>query len=395
MASESVINTLLQQEFAKRNQPNQGLAQILQIMEGIAKGLAIYDASKAIPAKYGTSPTTQTSTIPGVPPTPGVPEVPGQSVSASDSLRAMTMDTRGNVPGFLSGFNPAQSPSATVNLPGIPAIPGTPGIPAQQVTKTTPGQLGTVDAEMLKALQGLQGPGVDAAYSQILKKHGLEGQISPIPTFIPTQNPDGSYNYQQAPGKIKFPPPPTTQAATFFDERSGKYFQFNAAGKKVQATEVPKSGVQKIDDKSSTNAKTQQEKLSRALDIAETDAAKQADVQVPDFRRFTSPDAYNAVFQREYKKILFSRIGADFPRQQVNEALYQRFGTLGDIGAAMDYKKKNPTQVEAIKKKIQATKLSGGMATLEDQIAAKADLSKLGVPEAFIDELIRGVMAAQ
>ena len=72
MASSALIQQLLQQDFAKKNQPSgldAQLPRILQIMQGVASGIQIYDGLKSLPGKFGT-PATMTTT-PGV---PGVPQ---------------------------------------------------------------------------------------------------------------------------------------------------------------------------------------------------------------------------------------------------------------------------------------------------------------------------------
>src|SRR3990167_7369648 len=112
MASPEIILELLRQAQLEQNAPSQtqqSIAQLSQVMEGVLKGIQLYDAAKGLKSKYGS---TTTTTIPGTPDVgvtqPGPSLIPPVSPFASLTAGLVTpglSQTPSFVPGAVRGVN--------------------------------------------------------------------------------------------------------------------------------------------------------------------------------------------------------------------------------------------------------------------------------------------------
>ena len=195
MASAQLIQQLLQQEFARKNQPSgfdQNLARTMQIMQGVAQGIQMFDAIKSLPGKFGTLATT--STMPGA---SGVPTGQPSNVPDVTSLLPSLLGATSGVGRNTASQMPSFAPGASTLFPA-PQAGGTTAIPARTVT--TPGMPGSQALDAISKLKGFTG--TESIMNSILKPFGLENSgIAPEPTSIwdPIQK-----TWTQAPaGKIK------------------------------------------------------------------------------------------------------------------------------------------------------------------------------------------------
>lgn len=185
MASPEIIAELLRQKFQKDQGPStmeRGTAQLMQVMQGVSQGIAMYDAMKAIPAKYGTD-----VSIPGTSGSPAQAEIPSltQTGTAFGSQITPRNPAAFGIPG--SQIPQPQLPDMFSMLQPSAMSQAASAVPAQPATvQHIPGQL---DLERVKtaseAMKNFQGTGPGNVMLQTLKGAGLDK----MGTFEPTDTP--------------------------------------------------------------------------------------------------------------------------------------------------------------------------------------------------------------
>lgn len=364
MASESVILELLRQAHQNQSGPSQferGMSQISQVMDGVTRGIQLYDAAKSLPYKYGTPAQTTTTTLPAIPGTPD---------TASPSLRSGTMDFRN----MMSGFGQFGQPQANA---GQVTIPGAPAIPAQQITNTTMGTPGSLAIDQLAKLKDFTGPGVQQIYDKTLEPYGIQGQIEPAMQNI--LMPNGSM--MQAPRGTKIAPT-SMQPTQIMEEK-------DAVGKTIQ----PGTNIKIVDTTSGKGGggKTPEDRFASLLATIEDDVRSnvkpsklmEAYSYAPnDPKYLAEKKKLDATQQAEFSKLLESR-GSKFPKEWRAQAMEERYGLSSDSLEALMFNNANKEKVGAIKGRLQQSKQVGRF----DPIADKKALLKAGFPESVIDQI--------
>ena len=377
MASESIIAELLRQHFARQNQPDQGLAQIQQIMQGVAQGIQIYDSLKSLPGKYGTPATTKTVTTPGQAGVPtGQPSMIPSIPPTSQNLSALISPLQARAtPGFgaFSGLFPQ------------PSVPGTTTIPGQTAQITTPGTIGSVQMDQLVKAASIAKEFTGTGPQNLMAQTLLQAGMKELGTFEPAAKP----YFDAATGQLKFTipkggavlPPDVVPAIT--KEAAIK------KGEVAKGTRIIDTG------KSGGAGKTIEDKFEDTLKAVEDDARAYASgmSQGPEYTKKGKEAAlrkFNETYQNKYIELLNER-GTKYPKEMIQEAIETKFGLQFKAQEALDYKSKNPAKVIAFRDRLMALKGAG----TTDFSKQRAELLKAGIPEVLIDELIAGVLQAQ
>ena len=445
--SESIIAELLRQKFARDQGPTgmeRTTAQLMQVMQGVAQGIAIYDSMKAIPAKYG-----QDEIVPGTPGAPAIPGIIGSPAQAGQnvpSLVAGTMNTRGaamdqlfpqtRMSASVPGIGPSmQVPPQPFQLPGIGPNYGTDNL-ISPATRTMPG---VGPANQINAPAPRTAPNI---FGALMPRPSAASSISDVPMV----NVGGSPAVAPTPGIPAIPATPSTtrhipgtmdfdklksaatvssaftgtgpknlMAQTLKDTGFGALGNFDPALKQYFDVEgnplftVPKGGavlpLQTTDVLSESDAlkKGKVAKGTRIVDTSPpggTTAAEKTQARFEDTLKAIEDDAmqfaqidkiaavnpakFQARFRSKYTELLHERGDKQFTPGMIEDALETKFGAQDRALEGKVYAEKNPSQVLKLKERMTILRSSG----VTDFTEQRKDLVSKGIPIALVDELI-------
>ena len=386
MPSESIILELLRQKFQQDQQTtatSDPLTRINQVMEGIARGISLYDAAKSLPAKFGTPATT--ATTPGAPAIPGIPGVEGTSPSLMGAT-AFTPGTGGGASSMLSNLIPQMMQSS----PGMPAIPGLPATPP--VTTTTPGIPGSLALDSLSKLKDFSGPAVQNIFNSLLAPYGIQGGLEPALKSI--YDPTGSLLFKAPKGSTVLPT--ATVPLYTFNPDSGKYFD-NTTGNEVKLKDIARGArIERLaSSKGGAGTKTPADKFSDLLGKIEDDV--KASVKPNELMQYARPgtpkyEKYYAEWQGARKKEFITRLnarGGACPKELKDQAIEELFGTPGAQALeAQMWKQQNQTMLQRYRERLNALKTSGTL----DPVKQRKELMERNTPPQIVDELMNEVL---
>jgi len=381
MPSESIILELLKQAQEDRNRPSQTrqtIAQLSQTMEGVLKGIQLFDAAKSLGLKFGTTETVKEA----VAGKPGVRATDALDISAlapQESLRGSSFLTRPEFsdPGKSTILNLLASGSAPRNAPDFPtpsmspaislaATPGRESIPPQPaVTRQIPG---AAQLAMIKAAKDIS-PTAGRETSEKLLGRDIVGttiEEQKLSQMTPVIDPETGKIAYYVPKGSKFEPQ-TDTVVQFTDPKTGDVVRSMKVAKGTQTKSL------------STTGQTPEEKLRDIVASVEDDARASVSEFLPEKEK-------KIAVQNEFARILLSR-AQGFPLKDVARVVKTRFG--GELPKffqeALNFADQNSTQVEAHKQKVKSWKTQGVWDSYRPLFEEK--LISLGYPQIVIDDI--------
>ena len=401
MASESVIVELLRQAQEERNRPSatmQGIASLQQVMEGVLKGIQLYDAAKGMGLKYGTGDKTVTETvagtgspaIPAQPPREALPPLSSSEAPLSRQIHALgdeffksllkpgmqTATSRMGLSGLQGGGIPGSPsipsfpiPSTRTLDPGTPAVPA---VPPQTITKTIPGFPGTAKLDAIeKAYSITPDLGKQVASQLGTAVPGKSVAEKKLDMLEPVLDPTTGKVLYYRPANSVFQPQ-TDVTILPVDSKTGR-----PAGKEIK---LPKGG--RVLEVGNSSDKSRPEKLGAIAGSIEDDAKSQAQATLGFEADF--PKKFQPVFQMEYIKMLRSR-AAEFTLKEQNDFLRKRFPRT-ELVRTLDFIESNAEQISKAKQDVITKKAQPGWELQEP--AYRSEMTKLGYPEEVIMEIL-------